>query len=104
MANKYKAIKTIVNGKTCDSKLEARHYAKLLLAEKQGAIKDLQFHPRYTLHANGIKIGVCELDFSYIIGNMPYFIDSKGVYTAFSKWKHKHFTAEYGHPVEIWRK
>ena len=102
--NKFNAIQTIVNGKTCDSKLEAGHYIKLLMLEKVGKITDLQFHPRFPLHINGIKLGICELDFSYIMDGAAHYIDSKGVYTAFSKWKHKHFEAEYGFKVEIWKK
>jgi len=101
--NKFNAVQTIIDGKRCDSKLEATHYSKLLIAEKGGAITDLKFHPRYDLEVNGIKIGVCELDFSYVQNGETYYIDTKGVYTAFSKWKHNHFKAQYGKEVEIWK-
>lgn len=102
--NKYNAISTNINGKTCDSKIEAEHYAILLLAEKHAKIWDLKFHPRYPLHCNNIKIGVCELDFEYKNDLGMHYIDVKGFYTDISKWKHKHFQAQYGYPVTIWTK
>jgi len=118
--NKYNAKKIIINGKTCDSLLEGRHYSRLLLAEKGGEIEKLVFHPRYDLHVGGktilalsttqtsvmLKLGVCELDFEYFdpYRNKTIYVDVKGVYTAMSKWKHKHLTAEYGYKVEIWKK
>ncbi len=102
--NKFNAIKTKVNGKTCDSKLEAAHYAKLLLAEQAGRITDLQFHPRFTLYVAGVKLGVFELDFSYVMDGVTHYIDSKGLYTPFSKWKHKHLEIQENIKVEIWYK
>lgn len=105
LSNKYNAKKCVVNGKTCDSKLEGRYYERLVLAEKSGYIRDLKFHPRYNLHANGVKIGVCELDFVYydLDKGKHIYVDVKGVYTAFSRWKHKHFEIEYNAKVEIWK-
>jgi len=104
MSNKYNAIRTKVNGETCDSKIEAFHYGKLLLAEKAREISDLKLHPRYPLHVAGKKIGTCVLDFEYVDQGKTIYVDVKGVYTALSKWKHKHFEAEYGDKVQIWRK
>ena len=104
--NKYGAIKQKVNGNTCDSKLEAGHYKKLLLCEQQGHIKDLVFHPRFDAIVNGKKLGRIELDFMFYDNKLKEtrYIDSKGVYTTFSKWKHKHLEAQEGIKVEIWRK
>lgn len=104
--NKYNAIKVKVNGKTCDSKLEARHYNNLLLLAKQGHITDLEFHPRFDAMVNGRKIGRIELDFKFFDAQLKEwrYVDSKGVYTTFSKWKHKHLELQEDIKVEIWRK
>lgn len=104
--NKYGAIKTIVNGKTCDSKLEAGHYRKLLILEQQGKIKDLIFHPKFNAIVNNKKLGRIELDFQFYDNHQEKirYIDSKGIYTAYSKWKHKHLEAQESIEIEIWRK
>ena len=102
--NKYNAIKTVVNGQTCDSKLEAKHYANLLLAEKQGAITDLKLHPRYPVEVCGKKICTVVLDFEYIQEGEKKYVDSKGVYTNESKLRHKLLEAVYNIKVDIWRK
>ena len=102
--NKYGAIKTVVNGKTCDSKLEAKHYNNLLLAEKQGAISDLILHPRYKIEINGKKICTVVLDFEYIQEGVKKYVDSKGVYTSESKLRHKILEATHNITVDIWRK
>lgn len=103
--NKYGAIKVKINGKTCDSKLEAGHYQKLLQCEKQGEIKDLVFHPRFDALVKGQKIGVVELDFQFYDNafKKTRYIDSKGVYTRESKWKHKHLSIQEGIEIEIWK-
>jgi hypothetical protein len=102
--NKYGAIKTKVNGKTCDSMLEARHYNNLLLAEKQGSISELKFHPRYPIIINDIKICDVVLDFEYIQDGQKKYVDSKGVYTSESKLRHKILQALYNITVDIWTK
>ena len=103
--NKFGAIKTVVNGKTCDSKLEAGHYKKLLIAEKGGAIKDLIFHPRFPIVINDKKICTVVLDFQYIDcdTNKIHYIDSKGVYTSESKLRHKILEVTHDIKIEIWR-
>ena len=103
--NKYGAIKTVVNGNTCDSKLEAKHYGTLLMLEKAGKIKDLIFHPRYKIEVLGIKVCTVVLDFQYIDCSTlnTHFIDSKGVYTSESKLRHKLLEITHNIKVEIWR-
>lgn len=103
-SNKYGAVKKVVNGKTCDSKLEARHYAKLLMLESKGAIQDLKFHPRYPVEVNGKKVCTVVLDFEYLMDGKKHYIDSKGIYTSESKLRHKLLEAIYDIKVEIWRK
>lgn len=104
--NKFGAIKTVVNGKTCDSKLEAKHYTKLLLCENAGEIRDLVFHPRFEIRVLDKKICTVVLDFIYVdcdTGDIHY-IDSKGVYTSESKLRHKLLEVTRDIKVEIWRK
>lgn len=104
--NKYHAKRTLVNGVMCDSKLEAKHYDGLLKLERAGHIKDLILHPKFTAYVNGLKIGAVVLDFQFydIRQAKTRYIDSKGVYTAYSKWKHKHIMAQEGITIEIWTK
>jgi len=103
--NKYGAVKTVVDGKTCDSKLEGKHYAESLLRERAGEISNLQHKPKWDACVNGVKIGVIELDQSfYDIGLMKtIYVDSKGKDTPLSKWKRKHLKAEHDIDVELWR-
>jgi len=104
--NKYNAIKTVVNGKTCDSKLEAKHYNILLTSEREGKIKDIVFHPRFPIRVNGKKIGTVVLDFQFYDNQQEVyrFVDSKGVYTSNSRFRHKLLSAIEGIEIEIWKK
>jgi len=104
--NKYNAVKTKVDGKTCDSKIEARHYATLLLCEKNGHIKDLILHPRFPVCINGKKICTVVLDFQFYDNQMEEmrYIDVKGMYTSESKLRHKLLEATHPIKVEIWKK
>lgn len=47
--NKYRAIKTCVNGIEFDSRKEARRYQELLLLERAGVIQNLQWQVKYVL-------------------------------------------------------
>ena len=47
--NKYKAIKTCVNGIEFDSRKEARRYQELLLLERAGVILNLRRQVKYEL-------------------------------------------------------
>lgn len=47
--NKYKAIKTCVNGIEFDSRKEARRYQELLLLERAGVIQKLQLQEKFLL-------------------------------------------------------
>ena len=104
--NKYNAIKTVVNGKICDSKLEAKHYNILLICEKAGKIADIVFHPRYPIKVLGIKICTVVLDFQFYDKKMQTlrYIDVKGVYTSESKLRHKLLSVVEGIEIEIWKK
>lgn len=47
--NKYKAIKTMIDGITFDSKHEAKRYQELKLMERAKVIKNLQWQVPYVL-------------------------------------------------------
>lgn len=47
--NKYKNVKTIVDGITFDSKAEANRYAEFRMLEKAGYIKQLMLQPKFEL-------------------------------------------------------
>jgi len=64
--NKYRAIKTTIDGITFDSKKEANRYAVLKLMEKTGAISHLELQPEYKIEINGRKICTYRADFRYI--------------------------------------
>jgi biotin-(acetyl-CoA carboxylase) ligase len=47
--SKYRAKKTVIDGMTFDSKLEAKRYQELKLMERSGLIKDLKTQVEYEL-------------------------------------------------------
>ena len=63
--NKYRAVKTVVDGITFHSKKEAERYKILALLEAQGKIDNLRLQPRIALMVNGKKIGHYVGDFEY---------------------------------------
>lgn len=64
--NKYKNIKTEVDGIMFDSKKEAKRYGELKLLEKAGAIRGLKLQPKLPIEVNGIKVCTYIGDFEYI--------------------------------------
>ena len=64
--NKYKAVKTTVDGITFDSKKEANRYVDLCRLESAGYIAHLRLQPEFPLMVNGTKIGKYVADFSYL--------------------------------------
>jgi len=63
--NKYKAVKTTIDGITFDSKREAKRYTELKLLEKSGMITHLELQPKYDIIINGAKICSYRADFTY---------------------------------------
>ena len=63
--NKYKAVKTVIDGITFDSKREAKRYTELKLLEKTGMITHLELQPEYQITINGAKICKYRADFRY---------------------------------------
>ena len=65
--NKYRAEKVTVDGKTFDSRREAKRYAELALLQKAGAIRDLECQKRYRLIPTQRKDGkVVERPVDYV--------------------------------------
>lgn len=101
---KYHNKKTIVNGITFDSKLEAKRYNELKLMERSGIIKDLQLQPSFelipTFKKNGKTFRACsyKADFTYYDQEKQQQIveDTKGFETKDYKIKKKLF--EYKFP------
>lgn len=95
--NKYKAIKTEVDGVLFDSQREAKRYADLKLLVRAGTIKDLQLQPAFEITINGRHICNYRADFSYSALDGKITVeDSKGVRTPLYKLKKKLVEAAYG--------
>lgn len=99
MRNKYRAIKTIVDGIKFDSKKEARRYQELKLMEKSGSITNLELQPRYDLKVNLVKCGFYKADFRYFENGKEVVEDVKGMKTPAYNLKKKLIKAIYG--IEI---
>ena len=57
LVNKYRAIKTELDGITFDSRREASRYAELKMMQQQGVIERLELQPVYPLTFNGRPVG-----------------------------------------------
>lgn len=96
--NKYRNIKTIVDGIRFDSKREAERYSELKLLERAGVITDLKLQPKFELipKHNGNRALTYIADFSYTEGGEKIIEDVKGMETKEFKIKKKLF--EYFYP------
>ena len=63
--SKFGAKKTVVDGITFDSRIEARRYGQLKFEERAGAIKHLRIHPQFEAIVNGILVCKYKADFAY---------------------------------------
>ena len=98
--NKYGAKKTLVDGITFDSKLEARRYVQLMEMQRHSLIRELQRQVRYSLDVNSKKIGTYIADFVYTDKTGAEVIeDAKGVLTPLYRRSKKHFQAQYGKTI-----
>lgn len=81
--NKYRAVKTEVDGITFDSKKEAKRYGELKLLEKAGEIRDIRLQVRYDFRINGHNLGFYKADFVYwdLMNKREVVEDSKGFRT-----------------------
>lgn len=99
--NKYRNIKTTVDGHVFASKKESLRYGELKLLEKAGLIHDLQLQPRFRIEVNGQKICVYVADFAYMEHGKQVIEDvkSSATKTFVYKLKKKLLRAVYG--IEI---
>jgi hypothetical protein len=93
--NKYKAIKTTVDGIKFDSKKEAARYSKLKILEKANYIQDLSLQPRFDLIIEGVKCGFYKADFKYIEDGKEIIEDVKGMKTPVYNLKKRLIKAIY---------
>jgi hypothetical protein len=120
--SKFGAVRTVIHGWTFHSKVEGARYLALLALGESGYIRNLELQPRFPLTVNGWTIGTYIADFRYeqridaLHYRAPSFDrvsvelvddwrdvieDVKGWRTLpFSRWKMKHFTAQYGLTVQ----
>ena len=100
--NKFKAIKTKVDGHIFDSKKEAGRYIQLKQLQSIGVISSLELQPQIPLMVNGVKIGKYIGDFRYI-ENCKVIIEdvkSKATMTPTYRLK-KRILQTYNPPIEI---
>jgi hypothetical protein len=95
--NKYKAVRTTVDGFTFDSKLEATRYSQLKVLERAGEISDLKLQPAFLIEWNGTRICVVRGDFEFVENGKSVVIDVKGYDNPVSKIKRKLVCAMYPH-------
>ena len=94
--NKYRAVKTEVDGITFDSRREATRYMELILMERMREISNLELQPKFECVVNGHKICSYRADFRYFTANGCVVEDVKGVKTAVYRLKKK--LVEATHP------
>lgn len=97
--NKYRNVKTVVDGIEFASKLEAKRYAELRLLERAFQIMCLELQPKFTISLNDIPICTYVADFKYFAdGDLNNVIveDVKGMKTPVYRLKKKLVEAQYG--------
>jgi len=87
--NKYKAIKTTIDGIKFDSMKEGARYKQIKLLEKVGKITELELQPKYDLIVNGKKVGFYKADFRYKEDGKLIVEDVKGMKTPVYNLKKK---------------
>tara|TARA_Y100000401_G_scaffold116933_1_gene124018 strand:+ start:2056 stop:2373 length:318 start_codon:yes stop_codon:yes gene_type:complete len=95
LRNKYRAVKTEVDGIMFDSKREAARYMVLVLLERQKKISNLELQPKFDCIVNEKKICSYRADFRYFTANGCVVEDVKGVKTAVYRLKKKLVEALY---------
>ena len=96
--NKYRAVKTEVDGIMFDSKREAARYVELKEKLDAGIIQDLKLQPKFNCIVKGTKVCTYRADFEYLLvddvgpqGQIGYYVveDVKGYKTDVYKLKKK---------------
>ncbi len=103
--NKFRAIRTTIDGITFDSKREAAFYAELKLRERAGEVCGVELQPRFPLMVGSEVIGSYRADFAFWDNreNRKRVVDVKGVEPRGFRRTLKHVRAQYGVEVEIVR-
>jgi len=101
--NKYRAIRTEVDGHSFPSRREATRYQQLKVLQNAGKIARLQLQPVFKIFLNDLPICKVILDFSYwdLEKKHPVYEDSKGVDNPLSKLKRKLVEAQEGIVVTV---
>ena len=102
--NKYRNIKTTIDGIQFDSKAEARRWQELKLLERAGELSRLERQVKYKFEHNGVKLGSYIADFAYFTKQERVVEDVKGAATAklpMFRMKAKMMKAFYGIDVKI---
>lgn len=101
--NKYRNVRTEIDGIKFASKREAVRYSQLKLLERAGEIKNLRLQPRYPLSVNGLHVCTYVADFDYVETSTERLVteDSKGVRTRDFINKAKLFHAIHGREVQL---
>lgn len=95
--SKYRNEKTVVDGRTFDSRREASRYKDLRLMEKAEEITSLRLQERFPIIVCREEICIYVADFYYQRKDGVWIIeDSKGVRTPIYKLKKKLVEAIYG--------
>ena len=92
-------MKTVVDGRTFDSKKEAAHFALLKKRQQAGEISALRLQVRFPLKVNGVKVAAYVADFTFVEKGRRVVLDVKGVRTAIYKLKARLMLAIHG--IEI---
>lgn len=79
--SKYNAVKSVVDGITFDSKLEAKRYSDLKILQRLGEISNLRLQVPYPIIVNEVSICKYIADFVYIKNGIEIVEDAKGVRT-----------------------
>jgi hypothetical protein len=93
--NKFRAVKTVVDGVTFASKAEARRYGELRLMERAGDISRLELQPKFPVRVNGVLVCTYVADFAYFTASQRVVEDVKGVKTPVYRLKKKLVEAAY---------
>jgi len=93
--NKYRAIRTEVDGIMFASKKEALRYKELKFLLQEQRISDLVLQPKFPIQVNGKKICTYIADFMYNEDGKQVVEDVKGVKTSVYRIKKKLTEAIY---------
>jgi len=101
---KYNAKKTVLDGITYASKLEARRAGELAMLERAGAIVGLQRQVPFDLTVNGHLVCRYIADFTYTMTETGERVveDAKGILTPEFRLKAKLMEAIFGIVVQVW--